>query len=126
MQYLSDVFWGRWKKECLPLLLSRRKWYRPKKNFAVGDTFIVIDESTPRNVWVIGRIKEVFLDKYGLVRRVKVKTNSRNLCLLIQLSNLEQKFHDCSFLRDFWNGVTCLYGEHYQMTLKDYFCVLLL
>ena len=60
VQYLADVFWGRWKREYLPLLQSRQKWFRPKKNFAVGDTVIVVDETLPRNAWAIGRITEVF------------------------------------------------------------------
>ncbi|KAL9976388.1 hypothetical protein ACROYT_G013686 [Oculina patagonica] len=79
VQYLSDVFWSRWKKEYLPLLQSRQKWLRPKKNFAVGDAVIVVDECTPRNVWLIGRVTEVFPDKYGFVRRVKVKTKTSTL-----------------------------------------------
>ena len=60
VQYLADVFWGRWKREYLPLLQSRQKWFRPKENFAVGDTVIVVDETLPRNAWAIGRITEVF------------------------------------------------------------------
>lgn len=42
-------------------------------------TVIVVDESTPRNVWAIGRITEVFPDKYGFVRRVKIKTKTSTL-----------------------------------------------
>ena len=79
VQYLADVFWGRWKREYLPLLQERQKWFRPKRNFAVGDTVIVVDESTPRNVWAIGWITEVFPDKFGFVRRAKVKTKTSTL-----------------------------------------------
>ena len=76
VQYLTDIFWKRWKKEYLPLLQERQKWFRPRRNFAVGDTVIVADESTPRNVWPLGRIMEVFPDKQGYVRRVKILTKS--------------------------------------------------
>ena len=76
VQYLTDIFWKRWKKEYLPLLQERQKWFRPRRNFAVGDTVIVADESTPRNVWPLGRIMEVFPDKQGYVRRVKIRTKS--------------------------------------------------
>ena len=88
VQYLADVFWGRWKREYHPLLQERQKWFRPKRNFAVGDTVIVVDESTPRNVWVNGRITEVFPDKFGFVRaKVETKTSTlerpiSKLCLL--------------------------------------------
>lgn len=100
VQYLADVFWGRWKREYLPLLQSRQKWFRPKENFAVGDTVIVVDETLPRNAWAIGRIKEVFPDKYGFVRRVKVKTKTSTLerpisklCLLESIEQVEGKIH---------------------------------
>ena len=100
VQYLADVFWGRWKREYLPLLQSRQKWFRPKKNFAVGDTVIVVDETLPRNAWAIGRITEVFPDKYGFVRRVKVKTKTSTLerpisklCLLESIEQVEGKIH---------------------------------
>ena len=33
-----------------------------RRNFTFGDT-VIIDESTPRNVWPIGRITEVFTEK---------------------------------------------------------------
>ena len=79
VQYLVDLFWKRWKKEYLPLLQERQKWFRPRKNFAVGDTVMVIDESSPRNVWPIGVIVEVYPDKQGLVRCVRVKTKNSTL-----------------------------------------------
>ena len=57
-----------------------------KKNFTVGDT-VIVDESTPRNVWPIGRITEVFPDRDGFVCHVRVKTSTlerpiTKLCLL--------------------------------------------
>ena len=33
-----------------------------RRNFTFGDT-VIVDESTPRNVWPIGRITEVFTEK---------------------------------------------------------------
>ena len=78
MQYLANMFWGRWKRECLPLLQERQKRFRPRRNFIVGD-MVIVDESTPRNVWPIGRITEVFPDRDGFVRRVRVKTKTSTL-----------------------------------------------
>ena len=45
----------------------------------MGDTVIIVDESLPRNAWAIGRITEVFPDKYGFVLCVKVKTKTSTL-----------------------------------------------
>ena len=49
-----------------------------KKLHSVGDT-VIVDESTSRNMWPIGRITEVFPDRDGFVRRVRVKTKTSTL-----------------------------------------------
>lgn len=89
VQYLADIFWKRWTKEYLPILQEREKWNYPKKNFAVDDIVLIADHSGPRNQWQIGRVKEVYSDKTGLVRRVQIKTKNgtlnrpvNKLCLL--------------------------------------------
>jgi len=77
IQYLSDVFWRRWLKEYLPSLQQRQKWSRPTRNFEAGDITLVVDENSPRNLWLLGRILEVKPNKGdGLVRRVTLKTKS--------------------------------------------------
>ena len=76
IQYLSDIFWKRWSREYLPLLQSRQKWLFPCRNLAVGDVVLVAAENNPRNCWPLGRIQEVFPEKKGLVRKVKVKVKS--------------------------------------------------
>ena len=76
IQYLSDIFWKRWAREYLPLLQSRQKWLYPRRNLAIGDVVLVAAENTSRNSWPLGRIEQVFPDKKGFVRRVKVKVKS--------------------------------------------------
>ncbi len=66
-------------REYLPLLQERQKWFQARKNLSVGDVVLIIDESSPRNSWVLGRIMKVFPDKKGLVRRVLVKTKTNTL-----------------------------------------------
>ena len=51
VQYLSDVFWQRWKREYLPLLQERQKWSQVKRNLAPGDIVLVIDDTLPRCSW---------------------------------------------------------------------------
>ena len=60
----------------LPLLQSRQKWLYPRRNLAIGDVVLVAAENTSRNSWPLGRIEQVFPDKEGFVRRVKVKVKS--------------------------------------------------
>ena len=89
IQYLTDIFWRRWVREYLPGLQERQKWSLQRRNLAVGDIVLVVDQSTPRNSWPIGRIVKVFSDKKGFVRSVHVKTKMtvlerpiNKLCLL--------------------------------------------
>ena len=62
---------------------SRQKWQFPRRNLAVGDVVLVAAQNTPRNCWPLGRIQDVFPDKKGLVRKVKVKVKSAVLELPI-------------------------------------------
>ena len=77
VQHLSNQFWIQWKRQYLSSILTRPKWRKIERNFAVGDIVLVKDEDTPRNVWPLGRVTEVFPSKAdGLVRSVLIKTRS--------------------------------------------------
>ena len=91
-QCLANAFWKRWMKDYLPVLQRRQKWYFPRRNFAIGDLVLVVDEKAPRGRWPMGLVQEVFPDSNGHVRSVRVKTASsvckrdiRKLCLLEQV-----------------------------------------
>ena len=76
-QYLSDVFWRRWLKEYLPELQRRQKWMNPRRNFVPGYIVLLVDETSPRSSWPLGRILRVKPNtKDGYVRRVILKTKS--------------------------------------------------
>ena len=77
VQYLADVFWRRWIREYLPALQARQKWTKACRNFSVNDVVLVVDESTPRGSWPLGRVLEVHESRDdGLVRSLKVKTRT--------------------------------------------------
>ena len=59
MQYLADIFWKRWVKEYLPTLQVRQKWFRPRRNFAIGDIVLVMDQTMPMNCRPLGKVIEV-------------------------------------------------------------------
>ncbi|XP_078486365.1 uncharacterized protein LOC144744882 [Ciona intestinalis] len=89
VQYLTDRFWDQWTKSYLPLLQLRQKWLQPVRNFAVGDIVLMVTEGTKRGEWPKARVIEVFPDREGAIRRVKVRTEKsmfirdiRKLCLL--------------------------------------------
>ena len=89
-QTMTDMFWARWIKEYVPTLQERQKWLYPKRNFAVGDLMLIVDESSSRGRRPLGLVEEVFPDAKGNVRRVVVRTagakrlqrDVRKLCLL--------------------------------------------
>ncbi|KAI5609614.1 hypothetical protein C0J50_9452, partial [Silurus asotus] len=58
VQYLTEQFWSRWKKEYLHSIATRQCWHAPKRNFQVFDVVMDMEESLPRNQWRIGRIVE--------------------------------------------------------------------
>ena len=79
VQYLTNAFWERWRKEFLSTLQLRKKWITPKRNMAVNDVVLMKDENAPRNAWRLARVKEVFPSKDGLVRKVKLAMAARSL-----------------------------------------------
>ena len=91
VQYMANLFWKRWIREYLPLLQERQKWFRPQRNFNVGDIVLIVDERAPRGSWPLGRIVKVMSDRLGKVRRVLVKTQTNvlerpihKLCLIVE------------------------------------------
>lgn len=97
IQYLADIFWKRWSREYLPLLQSRQKWLHPRRNLTVGDVVLVAAENTNRNYWPLGRIQQVFPEKKGFVRKVRVKVKSavleRPVDKLVLLVEKEESKH---------------------------------
>lgn len=53
VQYMSNLFWKRWVREYLPQLQEGQKWQRTKKNFSPGDIVVIVDDSAPRNSWLV-------------------------------------------------------------------------
>lgn len=78
VQYLTEVFWGRWKKEYLCALNHRQKWNTPRRNMRVGDV-VLLKEDSARMQWPLAIVTEVKQDSDGLVRRVKIKIGSTKL-----------------------------------------------
>ena len=91
VQYLSDLFWKRWRREYLPLLQQRSKWLRQSPNLCVGDVVLLVDHDAPRCHWRLGRVIEVFTSSDGLVRSARIRTKSgvleRSITKLVLLVN---------------------------------------
>ena len=79
MQYLAQQFWIRWSREYLQNLQPRVKWQKEKTNYQINDIVLVYDENAPRGKWPLGRITEVYPDRFNRVRQVLVKTKTNTL-----------------------------------------------
>ena len=77
IQAVAQQFWHHWCRDYRSSLQGRAKWTRDRRNAAVGDLVLLIDESLPRGTWPLGRVTEVKHSKDGLVRSVKVTSGGR-------------------------------------------------
>ncbi|XP_033100193.1 uncharacterized protein LOC117103697 [Anneissia japonica] len=76
VRYLASLFWTCWRKEYLPLLQQRNKWTTPKENVRKEDLVLLVDETTPKGRWPMGKVVQVYKSKDGRVRSVDVKVNN--------------------------------------------------
>ena len=76
VQYLSEQFWCRWRKEYLAGNTLRQKWHAPRQNVQVND-IVIIQEDAPRNE--LDRVPDVFKDDGGLVRKATITIGERKL-----------------------------------------------
>ena len=79
VQYLTNEFWNRWRKEYIQSLQVRQKWISNKRNMRVNDIVIVKDENSPRNTWKLGRIVKAEQSQDGQVRKVDLIMGDRSL-----------------------------------------------
>ena len=73
-QYLTNQFWLRFKREYLPNIIHRQKWFTKKRNFQKDDIVLIVDETQPRSRWTLGKVMNTYPDSNGLVRTVLVKS----------------------------------------------------
>jgi len=79
VQYLTEQFWSRWRKEFVLSLNQRQKWSTPRRNVRIGDVVLLIDSDTPRMQWPRGIVVDTKTSGDGLVRRVKVRVGTSRL-----------------------------------------------
>lgn len=79
VQYLTEQFWSRWRKEYLANITLRQRWRTPRRNVKIGDIVIVKEEGIPRSEWRLGRVLDVCEDEDGLVRKATIQIGNRKL-----------------------------------------------
>ena len=73
VQTLTNKFWDVWTDIYFPSLLLRQKWHVQYRNLRVGDVCFLRDRNTMRGEWRLARVTDVYPDKKGVVRNVRVK-----------------------------------------------------
>lgn len=73
VQMLVNHFWKPFVREYLPTLMKRAKRRSKTRQLQTGDVVLLVDYSSPRGKWEIGRISKVFPGQDGVVRNVQVK-----------------------------------------------------
>lgn len=91
-------FWSCWMKYFAPNLLPRNKWYRARENIQVGDLVLQTDPKHRRTQWKIALVVATYPGKDGLIRKVRIKTQSgeydrpiHKLCLIATNQELQLK-----------------------------------
>ena len=67
VQQLLGQFWKRWRREFLPSLNARKKWFHPNHNLKKDDVVMVVDKQAKKAEWPLGRVVEAFPGVEGLV-----------------------------------------------------------
>ena len=73
IQQLISQFWKRWRKEFLPSLNVRGKWFNPKRELTAGDVVLLVQPNAKRGEWPLGRVVETCRGDDDLIRVVKIK-----------------------------------------------------
>ena len=84
-------FWKSFRKDYLSLLHQRSKWTKSKKDLKASDLVIVVDKTTTRDAWKLGRI--ISTTSFGPhVRTVdvqlssgKIRSTDRTSVILLEL-----------------------------------------
>ena len=66
LQQMMNHFWKRLVKEYLPTLLKRSKWNENNQSpLKVNDVVWILKDMTPRGIWPLGRVLEVYPGRDG-------------------------------------------------------------
>ncbi|XP_038062324.1 uncharacterized protein LOC119732792 [Patiria miniata] len=79
VQYLTEQFWSRWRKEYLQNLNRRQCWTKPRRNIKVGDIVLLLEPDVARNKWPLGVVVKTTAAKDGLVRKVQIQVGTKKL-----------------------------------------------
>ena len=97
IQKVVNDWWKIWLRNFTPNLQCRSKWFKDRRNLAIGDVVLIIDPMKQRSRWEMTIVEQVYNGDDGLIRSVRVKTKSGSydrpitkLSLLLSKEELEE------------------------------------
>ena len=78
VQQVYQAWWDRWIQDVLPTLVPCKRWKDISKNLKQGDIVMMKYSGNINDDYRLARVLEVFPDKKGLVRTVKVGFRRRD------------------------------------------------
>lgn len=73
-QFIAEEMWQRWRKEYLPSINQRTRWYEEQKQMEVGDLVFVVDGPN-RKCWTRGIVEKLYPGSDGRIRQADVRTS---------------------------------------------------
>ena len=69
-----NIWWYKWQRLYLSTLQQRQKWHTPARNLKIGDLVLMVEPKLARGHWLKAMVTQTFPDKWGVVRKVQVRT----------------------------------------------------
>ena len=97
LAFVSEVYktwWKYWYLQVLPTLVPCKKWKIEQRNLEVGDVVFMYYPSSLQDGYRLARVVDVFPDKHGLVRTVRVcyrKKDCRDSALPYKVKKLTEE-----------------------------------
>lgn len=76
---IQQDFWSSFKNDYLSTVQNRYKWNTKERNLNINDIVLIKEDHSPPGVWPMGRVIQVFPGTDGVVRNVRLKTESTEL-----------------------------------------------
>ena len=73
-QELASHFWNIFLREYIPNQQTRSKWNKTSENLKVNDLVWLLEDFTPRGLWPLAKVIEIYPGSDGVVRSVKLRT----------------------------------------------------
>ena len=88
-QKLASHFWNRFLREYIPNQQTRSKLIKTSENLKVKDLVWLLEDFTPRCLWSLTKVIEIYPGSDGVVRSVKLRTpNGEKVRPVVKLSKV--------------------------------------